>query len=176
MPYIIGTVLDKESKEDIMRLQIGLDAEWIEPEYLFISYRALSPLDPVQKSELIDNLDALDKKPFSLTVAGTGMVKNRSLIAQIDPSDELAHLHMKLDTALRSLKTSKNDPLLARIELGNAKKKNDERVAKWLSHTFSFSKNILIKNISLIEYTRTSKRFFYSEEKRFNLTRPDFIL
>ena len=101
----VGIALTEDVRQPLAALCAGLPrAKWVAPDSLHITVRFIGEVDEGVAQDIHDRLAEVQAKGFAVTLAGVGSFGSdrhpHTLWVGADRSDELAHLHDKIESAV----------------------------------------------------------------------------
>lgn len=100
----IGIAMPESVTDRLSQLASGLPgARWVAPENYHLTLRFVGAVDEGMAADIDAALDLVSAQPPVLTLSGLGCFgtghKQRALWAGVEPSDALAHLQAKIESA-----------------------------------------------------------------------------
>ena len=139
MPRLFVAIRPPDDVRDaLLDLMDGIErARWQDDDQLHLTLAFLGQVDPQSGDDLVERLDAIDRAPFELAIAGVGHFERKgrpsAVWARIAPSDQLSALQRQVAQAARlsgcAMERRKYHPhiTLARLDPGS------ESPARWLA-------------------------------------------
>lgn len=165
-------------KNEIQRLCLGLpSADWQSEESLHINLFTFGKLNDLERWNIVDRLGEIEITPFEVKISGviySPQRKNTGILsATLVPQQKLELLKNDIYRQLHLLNQPMNEKYLTTfpvIRLGSVKNESSERMAQYFEAHGEFnSSSFEIQDFAWAQWHQTSKRLFYTIEKRYLL-------
>lgn len=136
----VGIALSEDVRQRLAALCAGLPhARWVAPEGLHITLRFIGEVDQGVAQDIHDRLAEVQAKAFAVTLAGVGTFgpdrHPRTLWVGVERSDELTHLHDKVESAVvRAGLPHEARKFQPHLTLARFKRASGARLGAFLTH------------------------------------------
>lgn len=177
----LGLSLPKDVSESILMLSDGiLHSDWVPSENYHITLRFFGDVDKATADDIVNTLDEMDFKPFTVQLSGCGVFPPkgppRSLWVGLKKNAEIVQFRKKIDSTLRDLRLE-SDPRTfhphVTISRFQEDRVSDLEVAQFLQKNYDFSSSIFeVTQYHLYSSKKSKHGSVYEQEVDFELTPP----